>query len=39
MPQNPHELAQVWEGFQPLYYADDAFNLILKLGAMFPFNQ
>jgi hypothetical protein len=27
MPQNPHELAQVWEGLQPLDHADDAFDI------------
>jgi hypothetical protein len=28
MPQNPHELAQVWEGFQCLNHADDALNVL-----------
>ena len=27
MPQNPHELAQVWEGLQRLDHADDALNI------------
>src|SRR5262249_21133545 len=27
MPQNPHELTQVWEGLQRLDHADDAFNV------------
>ena len=27
MPQNYHELTQVWEGLQRLDHADDAFNV------------
>jgi hypothetical protein len=28
MPQNHHELAQVWEGLQRLNHADDALNVL-----------